>query len=228
MKEYQLELVSHHLCPYVQRSVITLLEKNIEHQRVYIDLSDKPQWFLSMSPTGKVPVLKVDSIHVLFESAVICEFLDELTPGSLHSEDLIIKAKHRAWIEFGSQILNKIGAIYNAHDENTLRSECQNIREKFAWIEKEITLPFFAGENFNMVDAVFGPIYRYFDTMENYLPLPIFGGLEKVQQWRLNLSQRPSVISAVSKDYPQLLEEFIIHRQSCLSRRMIESIERIL
>ncbi len=90
-----LELVSYHLCPYVQRAVITLLEKEISHQRTYIDLSNKPDWFRQISPLGKVPLLKV-SDEVLFESTVICEYLDEITPGSLYPIDPLIKAKHRA------------------------------------------------------------------------------------------------------------------------------------
>lgn len=81
-----LELVSHHLCPYVQRAVITLLEKEIPHQRTYIDLSDKPDWFQVISPLGKVPLLKIQD-EILFESAVICEYLDEITLKSLHPRD---------------------------------------------------------------------------------------------------------------------------------------------
>jgi glutathione S-transferase len=56
----------------------------------------------------------VDEDTSLFESAVICEFIDEVTPGSLHPEDPFKKAYHRAWIEFGSEILNNIGRLYNA------------------------------------------------------------------------------------------------------------------
>ncbi|HEY9734725.1 MAG TPA: glutathione S-transferase N-terminal domain-containing protein, partial [Trichocoleus sp.] len=66
-----LKLISHKLCPYVQRSIITLIEKQIPHERAYIDLAHKPDWFLQRSPLGKVPILLVGE-EVLFESAVIC------------------------------------------------------------------------------------------------------------------------------------------------------------
>jgi len=82
MATSELELLSHHLCPYVQRAVITLLEKDIPHRRTYIDLSNKPDWFRQISPLGKVPLLRVGD-EVLFESAVICEYLDEATPVAL-------------------------------------------------------------------------------------------------------------------------------------------------
>ena len=54
-----LKLISHKLCPYVQRAVIALAEKGVPFERVDIDLSNKPDWFLALSPFGKTPVLMV-------------------------------------------------------------------------------------------------------------------------------------------------------------------------
>ncbi len=98
------KLISFPLCPYVQRALIVLAEKNVPFERVDIDLANKPDWFLKLSPLGKVPVLQADD-NVLFESQVIAEYLDEVTQGSLHPTDPLQKAKHRAWIEFASQTL---------------------------------------------------------------------------------------------------------------------------
>ena len=100
-----LTLISHNLCPYVQRTRIVPDEKSIPHVRRYIDLADKPDWFREISPLGKVPLLQIAGA-VIFESAVIFEYLDEVTPGSLHPDDPLQKAHHRAWIEFASTILN--------------------------------------------------------------------------------------------------------------------------
>ena len=76
-----LTLISHPLCPFAQRAAIVLLEKGVGFERVNVDLSAKPDWFLALSPTGKVPVLKVPQANaedaVLFESVVICEYLVE-------------------------------------------------------------------------------------------------------------------------------------------------------
>ena len=47
-------LISHPLCPFVQRAVIVLLEKQVPFERINVDLSAKPAWFLAISPTGKV------------------------------------------------------------------------------------------------------------------------------------------------------------------------------
>ncbi|NEQ55573.1 MAG: glutathione S-transferase family protein, partial [Leptolyngbya sp. SIO3F4] len=145
------ELVSHHLCPYVQRAVITLLEKEIPHQRTYIDLSNKPDWFQSISPLGKVPLLKVKG-EVLFESAVICEYLDEITAGSLHPEDLLQKAKHRSWNEFGSSILNSIAQFYNAPAHAVFERKKDELAQKFMWLEQNLShSPYFSGQSFSLV-----------------------------------------------------------------------------
>ena len=75
-----LKLISHKLCPYVQRAVIALTEKGVPFERIDIDLANKPDWFLKISPLGKVPVLVVtgnDGKEVaLFESNVICEYIE--------------------------------------------------------------------------------------------------------------------------------------------------------
>ncbi|WP_413784453.1 glutathione S-transferase N-terminal domain-containing protein [Acinetobacter calcoaceticus] len=71
--------MSHHLCHFAQHAAIALLEKNITFQRININLQDKPDWFLSISPTGKVLLLKVldsnQQENILFECVAICEYI---------------------------------------------------------------------------------------------------------------------------------------------------------
>ena len=93
------KLISFKLCPYVQRSVILLKEKGVDYDIEYIDVYDPPEWFLALSPTGKVPILQVEGT-VLFESAVISEYIDEVYAPALHPSSSIKKAQNRAWMEF--------------------------------------------------------------------------------------------------------------------------------
>ena len=105
----QLILISHKLCPYVQRAAIVLAEKGVAFERQDIDLAHKPGWFLKVSPLGKTPLLLVGG-QAIFESAVICEYLDETAVPKLHPEDALQRARHRGWMEIGSTVLNTIGA----------------------------------------------------------------------------------------------------------------------
>src|SRR3954466_12537159 len=102
-----LTLVRPALCPYVQRAAIVLLEKGVPFERRWVDLANKPEWFTAISPLGKTPVLLAGGEPV-FESAVICDYLDETLAPRLHPGDALQRAQHRAWIEFGSSVLNTI------------------------------------------------------------------------------------------------------------------------
>lgn len=217
MMHPNLLLVSYELCPYVQRSIIILTEKNIEHEREYIDLNKPPKWFLKNSPLGKVPLLIVNEEHAIFESAVICEFLDEITPGSLHIDNPIIKAKHRAWIEFGSQILDDIGSLYNSQTESAFQQRTEEIYDKLQRLEEITETPYFSGKDFKMIDAVYATIFRYFNVMDPYLPFDLFASCQKVSNWRKNLAERNSVINAVKQDYPIKLLDFLRRRDSYIS-----------
>lgn len=231
-----LHLVAFKLCPYVQRSVITLEEKGIDYQRTDIELANKPDWFKTLSPTGKVPLLifneensqQNSSPEVLFESAAICEYLDEISQGSLLPKDPKHRAQARAWIEFSTAILNQVGKLYNAKNKEEFETIQDTLAVHFSRLniklEKEVnnkkTAHYFDGENFSLVDAAFAPVFRYFDVFEQYVEITCMQGLETLQQWRKNLAQRPSVKKAVSEDYHPALVEFVKKKNGYLAERM--------
>lgn len=218
-----LKLISHKLCPYVQRAVIALHEKGVPFERIDIDLANKPDWFLKISPLGKVPVLVVtgdDGREVaLFESNVICEYIEETQGGAkLHPQDALTRAEHRAWMEFGSAILGDLWGLETATDAATFESKRQAVTAKFARVEAALGAgPFFAGDRFSLVDAVFAPVFRYFDLFDQLTDLAVFAHTPKLRAWRSALAQRPSVRSAVSPEYPALLHAFLVgHRAHML------------
>jgi glutathione S-transferase len=210
-----LTLISHKLCPYVQRAVIALTEKWVAFERIDIDLANKPDWFLKISPLGKVPVLRVatgDGEAVLFESNVICEYIEETQGGAkLHPQDPLQRAQHRAWMEFGSTILSELWGLETTGDPAIFEGKRLAVAAKFARVEQALgSGAFFAGKDFSLVDAVFAPIFRYFDVFDTLIDLSVFAETPKVRAWRAALAQRPSVKSAVGADYPQLLHAFLV------------------
>jgi glutathione S-transferase len=220
MPTVPLKLVSHHLCPYVQRAIIALTEKGIEHERVYIDLAARPDWFRRLSPLGKVPLLLVGDT-TLFESAVICEYLDETASPRLHPDDPLERAHHRAWIEFGSALLQDIWSFYTAPDSVMFSKRRDDIIGKFRWLEPYLGAgPYFAGTRFRLVDAVFGPVFRYFDAFETIIDTDFFSATPKIRAWRAALAARPSIRDAVTPDYPDRLHAFLKARGSHLSSLM--------
>lgn len=222
-------LIAYKLCPYVQRSVIVLEEKGIPYQRTNIDLANKPDWFKQLSPTGKVPLLILneekdnDKKNLLFESAVICEYLDEITESSLLAARPLEKAYQRSWIEFATSLLNQISKLYHAPSEQEFEAVQKTLARQFGQVEKELKMnqgDYFNGEKFSLVDAAFAPVFRYFDVFEQYINTTYLEELGFISQWRKQLAKRPAVQKAVSEDYSQELVEFIKRKESYLGIRM--------
>ena len=213
-------LVSHALCLYVQRAAIVLSEKGLSFERRDVDLAHKPDWFLRISPLGRTPLLLVGD-EAIFESAVICEYLDETTLPRLHPANALLRARHRSWMEFGSSLLQLIAAFYSAADEVALQARAADIRTRLTKLEGALgSGPWFEGPSFSMVDAVFGPVFRYFDVFDAIGELGFWRDLPKVTQWRRSLSARPSVRDAVHPAYGDLLRAFLASRGSALADRL--------
>ena len=210
-------LVSHALCPYVQRVAIALAEKCVAFERLTVDLSRKPDWFLAISPLGRTPVLKVGD-DVLFESAAILEYLEETLPNPLHPEDPVERARDRAWIGFGSECLNDIAGFYSARDTQMLDAKAASLHARFRVLESRLgNGPWFGGNRFGLVDAVFAPVFRYFDTFDAIGDFGVFDNLVRVPEWRRKLANRTSVLEAVGSDYGDRLERFIERKGGALA-----------
>lgn len=215
-----LELVSHPLCPYVQRAAIALAEKGVPFRRTHVDLSDKPAWFREISPLGKVPLLRTQGA-VIFESAVIVEYLEDTRSPALHPSDPLLRAAHRSWMEFGSGMLADIWGFYVAADAATMEAKRAVLREKFERLESALgSGPYFAGDGFSLVDAVFAPVFRYWDVFDRIADFGVMNDLPRIAAWRRALAERPSVRSAVGPDYGERLWRFVREREGHLSTLM--------
>lgn len=183
--------------------------------RVNVDLSAKPDWFLALSPTGKVPVLKVrqpnDQDAILFESVVICEYLNETQVGvSMYPDDALLRARHRAWIEFATQTFAEGWQFLHAKDVETADARRTSFSDRLSKIEAELgDGPYFAGADFGLVDAVYAPLFRYFGIIDAAVADPIFASLPSLTAWRAALAERPSVRNAVIGTYPDLFRDHL-------------------
>jgi glutathione S-transferase len=167
-----------------------------------------------------VPLLKVGD-DVIFESAVILEYLEETQAKPLYPADPLGRAKHRAMIEFGSAVLADIWGIETVPTRAQLDAKFAALADKFARVEAMLgDGPWFAGEKFGLVDAVFGPAFRYFDTIDAIVDHGVSNATPKVRRWREALAARPSVRDAVVGDYAARLTEFIRQQGGALAKIM--------
>jgi glutathione S-transferase len=206
----RLKLVSFDICPYVERSRIALLEKGVAHDLEFIELSRKPDWFLEISPMGRVPVLLVDGRPV-FESMVINELVDELWPEPpLFPRDPIARAQARGWIVFSNEVVMPAGsaamlAIAGRASGDALASPFGTLREALAKLEAQLALgggPYFFGRDFSLVDASHAPFFRRWRMAEGWgaTEARLLGSFPAVSAWVDSMLARPSVIAAEPAD----------------------------
>lgn len=207
----ELKLISFNLCPFVQRSIIALEEKGAPYAIEYIDLKNKPQWFLELSPLGKVPILVVEGT-VLFESAVIAEYIDEIT-GEPHllPRDPLERAKNRAWVEVASELFRKFYKLYSAPDQPSAEKATRAVRSVLSRFEEVITRgPFFNGCDFSLVDAAAAPALQRMSWCNELVPsLRLFDELPRVDAWRQLLLQRASVQRSTVPNIRELFVDYL-------------------
>jgi glutathione S-transferase len=199
-----LHLISFKTCPFVQRAVITLKHKNIDFDITYIDLADPPDWFLELSPLAKVPVLKVDD-EILFESAVINEYLDEITGGQLQPREPLARAKNRAWIEFASNMLGNLYMMKMSKDEDRYNKYRDLLVSQFNRVEKRLgDGPWFNGTEFSLADIAFAPLFRQNSVAENKLSVLDPETMPRVEAWAQRLLALPEVRDSVVDEFEDL------------------------
>ena len=200
----QLHLISFKTCPFVQRAVITLKHKKIDYDITFMDLADPPDWFIELSPLKKVPVLKVDD-EVLFESAVINEYLDEITGGELQPSDSLARAKNRAWVEFASNMLGNLYMMKMSKDEERYNKYRDTLVDQLHRIEKRLgDGPWFNGDEFSLADTAFAPLFRQNSVAQNRLSVIDPASMPKVTAWGERLLALPEVRDSVVDEFEDL------------------------
>jgi glutathione S-transferase len=218
----KLKLISFSMCAYVQRARIVLLEKNIPHEVEYIDLNAPPPWFFDVSPLEKVPLLLVDDT-ALFESMVICDYLDEITSPSLYPDDPLLKARQRGWIVFGDGILDTVYSLLNAEDEKGFKRAKATILDRLDAVEEclqEESL--FASEIFGMVDVNYAPTLRFLTAIKQHAQLDLLEDMPQLAAWAQRLLARPSVRDSVPAGYTEELPGYL-GRPGSVLKSLIES-----
>jgi glutathione S-transferase len=200
----QLHLISFKTCPFVQRAVITLKHKKIDYDITFIDLADPPDWFIELSPLKKVPVLKVDD-EVLFESAIINEYLDDITGGELQPSDSLARAKNRAWVEFASNMLGNLYMMKMSKDEERYNKYRDTLVDQLHRVEKRLgDGPWFNGDEFSLADTAFAPFFRQNSVAQNRMSVIDPASMPKVTAWGERLLALPEVRDSVVDEFEDL------------------------
>ncbi len=196
----RLELLSNPLCPYVHRTAILLHEKGLPFERRQVDLANKPDWFLALSPRGKVPVLLVDG-RPLFESPAINEFLDEVHGDRLLPEDPFERALHRAWVELASDLFSAQYKLFHATTDEEVELARAAVEPLLARFEEALASGVVDEDAFGLLHAAVAPALHRFVVMEEQRGARFLTGVPRVAAWARRLAARPSVVETVVDDF---------------------------
>ena len=217
----ELELISLKLCPFVQRAVIVLNHKNINYKITDVDLENPPGWFNKISPLKKVPLLKIGEKDILFESAVICEYLDDVTPVKLRPENPLQLAYNRAWIEFGSTCIVDQYMLLLKKTEKEFEEQADQIISKLRLVENALdNQPFFNGEQFSLVDAAYAPLLIRYEVINSIFPVFDSQSLKKLSGWSDAVLGLSAVQESIESDFLTRYKDKITGFDGYLSSRI--------
>jgi len=185
--------------------VILLRAKKVEFDVTYIDLTDKPDWFLEISPHGKVPVLSVDD-DPLFESNAIAEYLDDVVAPPTHPEDPFKRARNRAWTDFVPDFSKGIN-IYYTKSREEMEEKLAGAPKFLQKLEDAIANergndgPYFNGADLCLVDAAYAPFLQRLAMVEKFVQSGILRDFPLVQAWSDALVANDSVKGSVADSF---------------------------
>ena len=218
-----LKLVSFKTCPFVQRVAITLQYKGIDYDIEYINLGNPPEWFVAISPLKKVPLLIVDGT-VIFESAVINEYIDEVYPPMLHPDDLLMKAINRSWIEFCNNISLYTFQLTINEKKHGFEDTVDALLNDFDLVEDYLNAkPFFNGEHFSLVDSSYAPVFQRLEFLAQiYKPIIVSKRHPKLAKWKDSLLSLKAVKRSTVAEIQNLYYQLLWTRQGYISQFLSE------
>jgi glutathione S-transferase len=203
--------------------------KDVEFEVTYINLQDKPDWFLEISPHGKVPVLKVND-EILFESNAIAEYLDEMVEPRLHPADPIKRARNRAWTDFAPNFASALSSINYAKTKEDMDKAVAEAPKRLQRLETALANergndgPFFNGAELSLVDAAYAPFLQRYRFVDRVLQNDVLKDFPLVRAWADTLLADERITGAVP---PNFEEEFVagLKRRQVYAATFLEDTE---
>jgi len=161
-----MKLIGSLTSPYVRKVRVVMAEKKIDYEFALEDVWGSETTISESNPLGKVPCLIMEDGGAMFDSRVIVEYLDTLTPvGKLIPPNTRERAEVKCWEALADGALDA-GVLVRL--EKTLRPEHQQSKD---WIERQMAkvhgglkamsagleeTPFCAGNHYTLADVAVG------------------------------------------------------------------------
>ena len=214
-----MKIVSFTICPFVQRVTALLEAKGLGYEIEYIDLSNKPSWFLDISPTGQVPVLITDDGEALFESDAIIEYIEEISAPLIQGVSPVQRARDRAWSYQASKHYLVQCSTMQSADKETLAQRAANLSKAFERAEAQLGEgPYFNGEALGNVDIAWLPLLHRAEIVEAHSGYDFLKAFPKVKASQTALAATGIAQKSVSEEFHERFAAFYLSDRTFLGR----------
>ena len=158
--------------PYTRKARVVLAEKRIDYEFVVENVSDPANKVADFNPLGKVPVLVLDDGTTVFDSPVIVEYLDSVTPvGRLIPEPARQRIHVKRWEALGDGVLDAAILIMSENRRPAEQRSPEWIAKQRLKVDRSLSAmsqdladrTWCTGESFNLADVVAGCTLFYLD-----------------------------------------------------------------
>ncbi|MEM7250104.1 MAG: glutathione S-transferase family protein [Pseudomonadota bacterium] len=222
-----MKVVSFKICPFVQRVTALLEAKGADYEIEYIDLGNKPQWFLEVSPNRQVPILMRDDGRVLFESDAIVEYLDETIGTPTLSADPADRAQDRAWSYLGSKHYLVQCSSQRSSDAETLAERRGKLAKAFSNISGRVAQtngPFAHGDHMGAIDIAWLPILHRAAVIEEWSGVNYFEDHPTLEAWQAAVMGTGIPDKSVPEDFIERFTGFYLAETTYLGQLAREKI----
>ncbi|WP_041683117.1 glutathione S-transferase N-terminal domain-containing protein [Pusillimonas sp. T7-7] len=200
-----MKLIGSLTSPYVRKVRVVMAEKKLEYDFVVEDVWAQDTSIQTHNPLGKVPCLLMDDNGSLFDSRVIVEYLDTLSPvGRLIPQQGRDRAATKCWEAIADGVLDAAVAINievnrraaELRSQDWIDRQHKKIAAALDSMNKSLDdQPFCMGVNFSLADVAVGCALGYLDLRFPELNWRAqYGNLQRLDE---KLQARPSFVSTL-------------------------------
>jgi len=207
-----LELYLFPSCPFAQRVNMSLIRSGMEYSKKVFTPMDMPENFSEISPLGNVPVLVVNNKDSIFESAVIADYIAQISPVSLEPEDETTKAQMRAWCNYSDACFSNFMAVLKAENKEDMMAANEKFIEAFNVLSKQRSSngPFFYGEQYTTIDSSYAPLFLRMKTLEELFPEFSYENLpDNMAQWMDSLCESETLNESIIGNFTEVFKMFL-------------------
>lgn len=214
-----IKVISFKICPFVQRVTALLEALDVPYALEYISLSDKPQWFLDISPNGQVPVLVAENGTALFESDAIVEYINDVYGPLEQDISPEQRAINRAWAYQATKHYLVQCSTMRSADQATLAERSRKLANVFEKAEQALGEgPFFHGNQLSNVDIAWLTLLHRADIIKRHRCYDMLANFPKLQAWQQVLLASGLTDRSVAADFEAAFTGFYRSDQTYLGR----------